>query len=64
MLNQFLVRRDKIKREIKIMETVKGHPNIVTLQDFVIDPSNRTPSIVSFDCLYGIGNGICRELRF
>jgi len=46
-LTQFkIVKRSKIKREIQILETLKGHPYIVTLLDYVVDPSTKTPSIV------------------
>jgi casein kinase II subunit alpha len=41
-----IVKRSKIKREIHILETLKGHPFIVSLQDYVCDPSTRTPAII------------------
>lgn len=40
------MKRSKIKREIQVLELVKGHPFIVTLYDYVVDPSTKTPSIV------------------
>ena len=40
------VKRSKIKREIQVLELLKGHPFIVTLYDYVVDQSTKTPSIV------------------
>lgn len=40
------VKKRKIKREIKILLTLKGHPNIIELTDIVRDPASKTPSIV------------------
>lgn len=40
------VRSKKILREIKILENLKGGPNIITLQDYVQDPVTLTPSLV------------------
>ena len=40
------MKRAKIKREIQVLETLRGHPRIVTLLDYVVDPSTRTPAIV------------------
>ncbi|CDW86035.1 casein kinase ii subunit alpha [Stylonychia lemnae] len=42
------VKRAKIKREIKVLETLKGHSNIIELVDYVVDPSTKTPSLVQF----------------
>ena len=39
------MKRAKIKREIQILETLRGHPRIVELLDYVVDPSTRTPAI-------------------
>ena len=40
------MKRTKIKREIRILELLKGHPHIVSLEDYVIDPSTKTPTLV------------------
>lgn len=44
------VRKVKIAREIKILEILKGGPNIVTLTDICFDNTSNTPSLV-FDFL-------------
>lgn len=40
------VKRKKIKREIKILENLRGGTNIITLLDVVKDPISRTPALV------------------
>ncbi|KAM9799328.1 casein kinase II subunit alpha isoform 2-T8 [Syngnathus typhle] len=40
------VKKKKIKREIKILENLRGGPNIVSLIDIVKDPVSRTPALV------------------
>ncbi|KAI8887292.1 Pkinase-domain-containing protein [Backusella circina FSU 941] len=40
------VKKKKIKREIKILQNLKGGPNIVELLDVVRDPQSRTPSLI------------------
>uniref|UniRef100_A0A2H6N5C2 non-specific serine/threonine protein kinase n=1 Tax=Micrurus carvalhoi TaxID=3147026 RepID=A0A2H6N5C2_9SAUR len=40
------VKKKKIKREIKILENLRGGPNIITLADIVKDPVSRTPALV------------------
>ncbi|XP_002162509.1 casein kinase II subunit alpha [Hydra vulgaris] len=40
------VKKKKIKREIKILENLRGVPNIITLLDVVKDPVSRTPALV------------------
>ena len=40
------VRKEKIYREIKILQTLYGGPNIVKLCDVVRDPVSKTPSLV------------------
>lgn len=37
---------EKIKREVKILNMVNGHPNIVEFSECVIDPVSRTPSLI------------------
>ncbi|KAI8341136.1 kinase-like domain-containing protein [Chlamydoabsidia padenii] len=44
------VKKKKIKREIKILQTLAGGPNIIGLLDIVRDPQSRTPSLV-FECV-------------
>jgi len=41
-----LVKKRKIKREIKILEILKGGPNIIELLDVVKDPASKSPSLV------------------
>uniref|UniRef100_A0A8C4QBS7 non-specific serine/threonine protein kinase n=1 Tax=Eptatretus burgeri TaxID=7764 RepID=A0A8C4QBS7_EPTBU len=40
------VKKKKIKREIKILENLRGGPNIISLLDVVKDPVSRTPALV------------------
>ncbi|XP_069077197.1 casein kinase II subunit alpha-like isoform X2 [Pleurodeles waltl] len=40
------VKKKKIKREIKILENLRGGPNIISLLDLVKDPVSRTPALV------------------
>ncbi|XP_067853790.1 casein kinase II subunit alpha' isoform X1 [Heptranchias perlo] len=40
------VKKKKIKREIKILENLRGGPNIIRLLDVVKDPVSRTPALV------------------
>ena len=40
------VRTEKIYREIKILQTLFGGPNIVKLYDVIRDPVSKTPSLV------------------
>ena len=40
------VKKKKIKREIKILQTLCGGPNVITLLDCVRDPASKTPSLV------------------
>jgi casein kinase II subunit alpha len=40
------VRTEKIYREIKILQTLFGGPNIVKLYDVVRDASSKTPSLI------------------
>ena len=40
------VRTEKIYREIKILQTLYGGPNIVRLYDVVRDPTSKTPSLI------------------
>ena len=41
------VKKKKIKREIKILQNLKGGPNIVKLLDVVRDPSSKSPCIIT-----------------
>ena len=40
------VKKKKIKREIKILENLRGGPNIISLLDVVKDPVSRTPALI------------------
>ncbi|KAF7639224.1 Protein kinase domain-containing protein [Meloidogyne graminicola] len=40
------VKKKKIKREIKILENLRGGINVISLLDVVKDPVSRTPSLV------------------
>eukprot|EP00917_Polyrhabdina_sp_WS-2016_P021999 GHVP01047642.1.p1 GENE.GHVP01047642.1~~GHVP01047642.1.p1 ORF type:complete len:345 (+),score=44.02 GHVP01047642.1:677-1711(+) len=40
------VKKKKIKREIKILQNLKGGPNIINLLDICRDPLSRTPALV------------------
>lgn len=42
-----LVRKKKIKREIKILQNLSQGPNIVKLLEVVKDPASRTTSLVN-----------------
>ncbi|KAL4623505.1 casein kinase II subunit alpha' [Arapaima gigas] len=44
------VKKKKIKREIKILENLRGGTNIIRLVDTVKDPVSRTPALV-FECV-------------
>uniref|UniRef100_A0AAQ4PZG9 non-specific serine/threonine protein kinase n=1 Tax=Gasterosteus aculeatus aculeatus TaxID=481459 RepID=A0AAQ4PZG9_GASAC len=44
------VKKKKIKREIKILENLRGGSNIIRLVDAVKDPGSRTPALV-FECI-------------
>lgn len=39
------VKKKKIRREIKILQNLRGGPNIITLLDIVKDPISRTPAL-------------------
>ena len=41
------VRKNKIRREVKILELMQGGPNVVELLDVVRDPMTKTPAIVT-----------------
>lgn len=36
----------QIKREIKILQNLRGGPNIIQLLDIVRDPASKTPSLI------------------
>jgi len=38
--------RLQIKREIKILQALKGGPNVIRLLDTVRDPHSKTPSLI------------------
>ncbi len=41
-----IVSLDKVKREVKILNIMKGFPYIVEFRECVIDPATRTPSLI------------------
>ena len=53
-----LVKKTKIRREIKILETLKGGTNIIELLDVVRDPATKTPALVP-SCLTRLDHGVC-----
>lgn len=49
------VKKSKIKREIKILKALTGHPGIIEIQDVVRDPASKTISLVNIAlCRYSI----------
>ena len=40
------VKKSKMKREIKILQALRGHPNIIELRDVVRDPASKTTCLV------------------
>lgn len=42
----YIVKKTKIRREIKILENLKGGVNIIKLYDVVRDPATKTPALV------------------
>ncbi|KAG1680738.1 hypothetical protein FOA52_008070 [Chlamydomonas sp. UWO 241] len=40
------VKKKKIKREIKILQNLKGGTNVITLHECVKDPNSKTPSLI------------------
>ena len=40
------MKKERIKREIKILENLRGGTNIITLQAVVKDPVSRIPSLI------------------
>lgn len=43
------VKKTKIKREIKILKALNGHPGIIELKDVVRDPASKSISLVSLN---------------
>lgn len=40
------VKKSKIKREIKILKALNGHPGIIELKEVVRDPASKSISLV------------------
>jgi casein kinase II subunit alpha len=40
------VKKEKIRREIKILQTLYGGPNIIKLHDIVRDQASKTPALI------------------
>eukprot|EP01017_Pseudomicrothorax_dubius_P028416 TRINITY_DN3370_c0_g1_i1.p1 TRINITY_DN3370_c0_g1~~TRINITY_DN3370_c0_g1_i1.p1 ORF type:complete len:393 (+),score=80.72 TRINITY_DN3370_c0_g1_i1:61-1179(+) len=47
------VKKRKIRREIKILEILRGGPNVIQLLDTARDPASGTPSLV-FECINNV----------
>lgn len=43
-----VVKKNKIRREIKILENLSGGINIIKLLDVVRDPATKTPALVNY----------------
>ena len=43
----YIVKKNKIRREIKILQTLQHGVNIVDLIDVVRDPLTKTPAIIT-----------------
>ena len=41
------VKKKKIKREIKILQSLSGAPNVIQLLDVVRDPTSKIPSLIT-----------------
>jgi casein kinase II subunit alpha len=41
------VKKSKIKREVKILNLLKGGPNIIEIQDVIRDSATKTPTIIT-----------------
>ena len=46
-----IVRKSKIKREIKILQNLSNGPNVIKLLDIVRDPASKTTSLVKIPSL-------------
>uniref|UniRef100_A0A674F4F6 non-specific serine/threonine protein kinase n=1 Tax=Salmo trutta TaxID=8032 RepID=A0A674F4F6_SALTR len=57
------VKKKKIKREIKILENLRGGPNIISLKDIVKDPVSRTPALV-FEHVNNTDFKVCQSICF
>lgn len=40
------VKKKKVRREVAILNLLKGHSNIVNLLEVIIDPSSKTPALI------------------
>jgi casein kinase II subunit alpha len=57
------VKKRKIKREIKILLSLRGHDNIIELGDIVRDPASKTPCLVRKCHSSTLGVRLHRQLR-
>ena len=48
LLHLHVVKKTKIRREIKILENLSGGINIIKLLDVVRDPATKTPALVNY----------------
>lgn len=61
LLNLQPVKKKKIKREIKILENLRGGPNIITLLDIVKDPVVSVSVFFFYFCVRYVNCPICSE---
>ena len=54
-----LVKKAKVKREVKVLQTLMGAPNVVRLVDVVRDAATKTWAIVRSEKHQRIGYGAC-----
>lgn len=47
------IRKQKIKREIKILQNLKGGPNIINLREILRDSASKTTTLV-LDCINNV----------
>lgn len=57
------VKKSKIRREIKILQSLKGGVNVINLLDVVRDPATKTPALVSCPLNFNKDNGVRKHRR-
>ena len=64
--DEYVVKKTKIRREIKILENLSGGINIIKLHDVVRDPATKTPALVNYIHVISnhlLDNVTCRHWR-
>ena len=63
--DEYVVKKTKIRREIKILENLSGGINIIKLHDVVRDPATKTPALVNYTISadHLLDNVTCRHWR-